>query len=171
MRRAERALTLLEVMAAVALLGIVYTFLAKAATQGVRSEADSRRRMEASLLADATLAEIETRLAAGEALQLERTETEEEEFRVSVEVTPFQLPAEFLGELAGELAKATEPGTPSVFGLGGANAPNLVQQVKVRVVWDDGIFERSAERVTFAFDTETAEALTGGLEMPAGAAP
>ena len=74
MRRAELALTLLEVMAAVALLVIVYTFLAKAATQGVRSEADSRRRMEASLLADATLAEIETRLALGETLQLERTE-------------------------------------------------------------------------------------------------
>ena len=92
MRRAERALTLLEVMAAVALLGILYTFLAKAATQGVRSEADSRRRMEASLLADATLAEIETLLAVGETLQLERTEIEEEEFRVSVEVMPFELP-------------------------------------------------------------------------------
>ena len=166
MRRAERALTLLEVMAAVALLGIVYTFLAKAATQGVRSEADSRRRMEASLLADATLAEIETRLALGETLQLERTEEENEEFRISVEVTPFELAAELAGKLTG-----TAPEVPIAFGAAGAKAPSLVQRVEVRVVWDDGIFERSAERVTFAFDTEAVQALTDGLEMPAGAAP
>ena len=165
MRRAERALTLLEVMAAVALLGILYTFLAKAAAQGVRSEADSRRRMEASLLADATLAEIETRLATGEALQLERTETENEEFRVSVEVTPFELPA----ELAGGLAE-TGPGTPSAPGAGDAGAASLLQRVEIRVVWDDGIFERSAERLTFAFDTQEAQALMAGLETPSGAA-
>jgi len=118
--------------------------------------------MEASLLADATLAEIETRLALGEALQLERTESEEEDFRVSVEVTPFQLPT----ELAGELAE-TAPDAPSVFG---ADAPSLLQRVEVRVVWDDGIFERSAERVTFAFDSQAAQALTGGLETPLGTA-
>ena len=165
MRRAERALTLLEVMAAVALLGILYTFLAKAATQGVRSEADSRRRMEASLLADAALAEIETRLAAGETLQLERSEHENEGFRVSIEVTPFALPA----ELAGELAQ-TAPDAPSVFGAGGANAPNLLQRVEVRVVWDDGVFERSAGRVTFAFDSQAAQGLAGDLETPLGTA-
>jgi len=163
MRRAERALTLLEVMAAVALLGIVYTFLAKAATQGVRSEADSRRRMEASLLADATLAEIETRLALGETLQLERTEEENEEFRISVEVTPFELAAELAGKLTG-----TAPEVPIAFGAAGAKAPSLVQRVEVRVVWDDGIFERSAERVTFALDTQAAQALASGLEVPPG---
>jgi prepilin-type N-terminal cleavage/methylation domain-containing protein len=161
MRRAERALTLLEVMAAVALLGIVYTFLAKAATQGVRSEADSRRRMEASLLADATLAEIETRLALGEALQLESTEEENEGFRVSVEVAPFDLAAELAGKLAG-----TAPEALSAFGPAGAEVPNLVQRVEVRVVWDDGIFERSAERVTFALDTQAAQALASGLQVP-----
>jgi len=165
-------MTLLEVMAAVALLGILYTFLAKAATQGVRSEAESKRRMEASLLADATLAEIETRLALGETLQLERSEREEGDFEVSVEVTPFELPA----ELAGETAAATTPGAPNPLGAGDAEAPNLLQRVEVRVVWKDGIFERSAERVTFAFDAEAAQALaqalaqapTGGLEAQPG---
>jgi prepilin-type N-terminal cleavage/methylation domain-containing protein len=165
MRRAERALTLLEVMAAVALLGILYTVLARAATQGVRSEADSRRRMEASLMADATLAEIETRLANGETLQLEHTEIEKGEFRVSVEVTPFKLPAEF----GGELAAGPEPGAPSAFDAGNADAPSLLQRVDVLVVWDDGIFERSAERVTFALDAQAAEALQGGFQLPPGA--
>ncbi len=121
--------------------------------------------MEASLLADATLAEIETRLAAGETLPLERNEVEEEEFLVSIEVTPFELPA----PLAGGLAGMEEPGMPGLFGAAGADAPSLVQRVEVRVVWDDGIFERSAERVTFAFDTEAAQALTGALETPPGA--
>jgi prepilin-type N-terminal cleavage/methylation domain-containing protein len=162
MRRAERALTLLEVMAAVALLGIVFTYLAKAATQGVRSEADSKLRMEASLLADATLAEIETRLAAGEPLELELTEVEEEPFRVSVEVTPYELPV----ELAGDPETTAPP--RSALGAAGADVPNLIQRVEVRVVWDDGIFERSAERVTFAFDTEAATALMGGLETASG---
>ena len=167
MRRAERALTLLEVMAAVAILGIVYTLLAKAATQGVRSEADSRNRMQASLLADETLAEIETRLAAGEALQLELTEEEDEDtgFRVSVEVTPFDLAAELAGKLAG-----AAPEAPSVPRMPGAEAPSLVQRVEVRVVWDDGIFERSAERVTFAFDTQAAQTLASSLEASPGTA-
>ena len=53
----------------------------------------------------------------------------------------------------------------AAWGAGDADAPSLVQRVEVRVVWDDGVFERSAERVTFAFDTEAAQALTGGLEM------
>jgi prepilin-type N-terminal cleavage/methylation domain-containing protein len=164
MRRAERALTLLEVLAAVALVGILYTFLAKAAAQGIRSEADSRRRMEASLLADKTLAEIETRLAAGETLQLERTETESDDFRVSVEVTPFELPP----ELAGAAAEtgSVVPGTP---GANDANAPNLLQRVEVRVVWDDGIFERSTELLTFAIDTQGAQALMSGAEAASGA--
>ena len=166
MRRAERALTLLEVLAAVALLGILYTFLAKAATQGVRSEADSRRRMEASLLADATLAEIETQLAIGEALQLERTESENEDFRVSVDETPVEQPGWLLRGLS-----QPDPATPSGFAPGAAGAPSLLQRVEVRVVWDDGIFERSAERLTFAFDTQEAQALMGGLETPPGAAP
>ena len=40
-RKAERALTLLEVMAAVAILGIVYTYLARAATEGILTASDS----------------------------------------------------------------------------------------------------------------------------------
>ena len=57
---------------------------------------------------------------------------------------------------------------PSPLGVPDPNAPSLVQRVEVRVVWDDGIFERSAERVTFAFDGQAAWELAGGLELPQG---
>ncbi len=62
MRRAERGLTLLEVLAAVAVLGLLYTVLASAAVQGLRSEGESRRRLEASLLMDEQLVQIRIRL-------------------------------------------------------------------------------------------------------------
>ena len=82
-----------------------------------------------------------------------------------LDVAVIDLAAELAGKLAG-----TAPGVPNAFGAASAEAPSLVQRVEVRVVWDDGIFERSAERVTFAFDTQAAQALASGLEMPPGAA-
>jgi prepilin-type N-terminal cleavage/methylation domain-containing protein len=57
MSKVDRAFTLLEVMAAVALLGILYTVLARVAIEGLRAEGESKRRLEASLLADARLEE------------------------------------------------------------------------------------------------------------------
>ena len=54
-RRLEPArggFTLIEVLAAVALLGILYAVLARVAIEGLRAEGDSERRLEASLLAD-----------------------------------------------------------------------------------------------------------------------
>ena len=78
-------------------------------------------------------------------------------------MTPFELAAELAGKLTG-----TAPEVPIAFGAAGAKAPSLVQRVEVRVVWDDGIFERSAERVTFALDTQAAQALASGLEVPPG---
>jgi hypothetical protein len=59
------------------------------------------------------------------------------------------------------------PGAP---GEGDAGSGSLLQRVEVRVVWDDGIFERSAERLTFAFDTQEAQALMSGAETQTGTA-
>ena len=52
MRRSDPGFTLLEVMAAVAVVAIVFTTLARVANQGMQSQGISKRRLEASLLAD-----------------------------------------------------------------------------------------------------------------------
>jgi prepilin-type N-terminal cleavage/methylation domain-containing protein len=66
----ERGFTLFEVMAAVLVLGMLYAVLANAAMQGLQSEGETRRRLQASLIADRALAEIETQLALGVILPL-----------------------------------------------------------------------------------------------------
>jgi len=147
--RRQRGLTLLEVMAAVALMGLVYTALASKATQGVMSESDSLRRFQASLIADEKLAGIETAAAQQQAPELGTIEEETEDglFVVSLEVEPWSLPALEDAE--------TDRKPPSVAEdiLGdGDQDPGALLEVRVRIAWDSGRGERSIERSTFVLD-------------------
>ena len=92
MRISEGGFTLIEVLGAVAVLAILYTTLATVAMQGLRSEGESRRMLEASLLADWELSEFELELETGAAPEIGITRSEEEDgFTVTWEVTPFQI--------------------------------------------------------------------------------
>ncbi len=62
--RSTPAFTLLEVLAAVAILGIVYVVLADVAMQGLFAEGRAKRRLEASLKADLHLSELEVEIEA-----------------------------------------------------------------------------------------------------------
>ena len=62
MRISDGGFTLIEVLGAVAILAILYTTLATVAIRGLRSEGESRRMLEASLLADWQLSEFELEL-------------------------------------------------------------------------------------------------------------
>lgn len=95
--RGPRGFTLFEVMAAVIVLGMLYSVLATSAIQGLRSEGESKRRMEASLLVDELLMEIEANIAIGESPPVGRTEEEIEHYQVVTEVVPFDL-MPYLGE-------------------------------------------------------------------------
>lgn len=145
MRRADAGLTLLEVLGAVALLGILYTVLAGAATQGVRSEGDSRRRLEASLLADAQLAEIETQLAAGVIPAVSYDEAEFEGFTVIKQVSAFEPPAELASALA-------ETGAESLFAPGVPGAEPAVRTVEISVEWGEDEAASRVVRTTYVFD-------------------
>jgi prepilin-type N-terminal cleavage/methylation domain-containing protein len=164
--RASRGFTLLEVMAAVAILGLVYAVLARAATQGVVTEGESRRRMEAALLADERLADLETRLATGEVLPDGIREDELDPFRIAVQIEPFVPPVELL-ELLGP---SPDSGTQDLLS-GSGRQPSALRVVRVTVAWSEGLLERAVERVTLVPDLAALESLVPEPVVLPGATP
>jgi prepilin-type N-terminal cleavage/methylation domain-containing protein len=155
--RFERAgFTLLEVMAAVAVLGIVYVAVARGAMQGLLTEGDASRRLQASLLADRVLNDLELELLGGSPPRLGETESTEEAFTIVVEVSPFDI-ASLLEDAAAEDARPTASNDaaqllkPSPYG----GIPILLSII-VRVAWIEGISEQEVTRTSFAFDAEAA---------------
>jgi prepilin-type N-terminal cleavage/methylation domain-containing protein len=155
-----RGFTLLEVLVAVALLGLVVAVLARGAIQGMSYEGDAARRLRASLLADQALWEIETNLKLEVPPQPLHQESEDDVYRVSVDVQPLdaaQALAALLGPAEGEpAAPAAPPSAPA--------APLPIFHVHVRVVWTEGLLEREVTRTTFAFDGSAAAAALGVAE-------
>ena len=83
--------TLLEVLAAVAILGIAYITLGSSGIQGLQHEGEARRRLEASLLADSVLFDIEDAIEWDVAPSLGDEEREEGDFTIAVKVSPFSI--------------------------------------------------------------------------------
>ena len=134
--------TLLEVMAAVAILGIVFSVLAETAIQGLRAEGRSVRRLEASLLADRRLIDLEIELDAGAPPPEGRQESEEDDFFVVVEVRPFQLPQPPNPEAA------IIPGGDELISEG----LQSLREILITVSWLEGQSEMSVSRTTYGYD-------------------
>lgn len=162
-RARARGFTLLEVLAAVAVFGIVYTLLAQVAMQGLAAEGDATRRLQASLLADRALGELEAQLAAGTPIPPGLTELEEGDFLIETEVGPFDLASLLPAEVPRYLERPGSGGGGRTFAVLAAPprglAPLLAVQVRVR--WVEGAFEQQVSRTTFATD---AQALAPFLE-------
>jgi prepilin-type N-terminal cleavage/methylation domain-containing protein len=157
-RRARRGFTLLEVLVAVALLGLVVSVLAGSAIQGMAYEGDAARRLRASLLADRALWQVEAALELGAPPQPQHEETAEgDEFRITVDVQPLDLAQAGLGALLapGPAAAAAPEDAPAVAPAPGA-APVPLYLVSVRVAWIEGLQELDVTRTTFAFDGSAA---------------
>lgn len=147
--------TLLEVMVAVAVLALLYTTLAGVTIQGLRAEGESSRRLEASLLIDRALADVEVSLQEGAPPPLGRQEEEEEGFVIATEVSAWELPVKL------EAPEGLPPG-PSLFGSRGQQS--LVRRIDLRVSWTEGGEELEVRRTTFGLDLEQATPLLEGLE-------
>jgi prepilin-type N-terminal cleavage/methylation domain-containing protein len=177
--------TLLEVLAAVALLAIAYTALGASGIQGLQHEGEARRRLQASLLADSVIAEIESGVEAGAAPEIGEDEREQDGFRVAVAVEAFALDVpdddaaaggNRIGRARSRLgggAAAPEPlPGPSLLGsgAGGAGAaPPPLRRIVVRVAWDEGYGERSTVRTTYALDGEAASETLAAIGQAAAA--
>src|SRR5262245_6171651 len=152
----QAGLTLLEVLGAVALLAILYTVLAGNAIQGLRSEGESRRRLEASLLADERLAEIELALASGAAPETGLAREEREGFSSVREVSPFYLRLQAERKKAEpqslEAKRAAErreiENVPSLFSAAETGTAPALLEIEVSVHWQDGTYERELRRQT-----------------------
>ncbi len=149
----RRGFTLLEVLVAVALLGIVVTWLARGAMQGMAYEGDGERRTRASLLADRELWRVEAALKLGTLPQVGRQEADADEFHLSLDVQPLVPGAGGLGALLSPSQESAQPEAPA----DPANAATIgLLQVLVRVSWIEGLHEQEVTRTTFAFDASAA---------------
>lgn len=167
MANSRRGFTLLEVLVAVALLGLVVTVLAGSAIQGMSYEGDASRRMRASLLADRALWQVETAIKLGAPPQPSHEESVEgDEFQLSVDVQPLDLSAH--PALAAVLVPPPESGAPppeaaaAEAGVPGAVVPLF--QIFVRVAWLEGLRELEVTRSSFAYDGAAAAAALGASE-------
>jgi type II secretory pathway pseudopilin PulG len=162
MRRARRdgAFTLFEVMAAVLVLGMLYAVLANAAMQGLYSEGETRRRLEASLLADRALAELELQLSLGQIPPSGSAEQAEDPYLVSVSVQPFDPTVLRVPPEPGEAQPqaSAQPAESLLLPPSSGNEGRL-RRIDVLVTWPEAGQERSIGRTTFAFDTSGLEEL------------
>jgi prepilin-type N-terminal cleavage/methylation domain-containing protein len=157
MRRVSAAFTLLEVMAAVAVVAIVFTTLARVANEGLRSQGISKRRLEASLIADSHLAEIEVQLAVGIAPEIGESESEEGQFSIIVSVTSFDIASAIPESGFGDSDPTTEATLAGVLG----DEVSPVRAIEVAVTWLEGVNEYRVIRNTFGIDQVVLEGLAG----------
>jgi prepilin-type N-terminal cleavage/methylation domain-containing protein len=165
MRTSDGGFTLFEVLGAVAILAILYTTLSTVAIRGLRSEGESRRMLEASLLADWELSGFELELQTGAAPEIGITKSEEQDgFTVTWEVTPFQtnifktaLEKEQEKNAANPAAQ-TAPVPAGQTGATDAIAPPFLR-VELRVSWFEAGNEHSVTRTIFAVDEDAAAKL------------
>ena len=155
MRRGSAAFTLLEVMAAVAVVAIVFTTLARVANEGLRSQGTNRRRLEASLLADQHLAEIEIQIASGLAPEIGESESEEGPFSIVVSVTSFDIASAIPVTGFGATDPSLEATLPGV--LGDDISP--IRAIEIAVTWEEGIEEMRVLRNTFGIDPVALEGI------------
>jgi prepilin-type N-terminal cleavage/methylation domain-containing protein len=174
MRTSNAGFTLFEVLGAVAILAILYTTLSTVAIQGLRSEGESRRILEASLVADWELSEFELSLETGEAPVIGITEGEEVDgMTVTWEIAPLQ--TAIFESNSDEDRKASAqnyaaPGTqlPAAQTATTKDGATVFLQVNLTVSWLEAGNVRSVKRTIFAVDEDAAAKFAQEVARNAG---
>jgi type II secretory pathway pseudopilin PulG len=137
-------------MGAVVILGIVGVSLITSSMDSSHRARQARDRMAASLLADSTLAAIETRGQLEGLTPGNQHDATDDGFEIDIAIQPADL-AELAGDfgLAGGLDRGEgKSGSPDLFATR-RNAPAVLTQIHIRVTDPGGSI---AERVSFVFD-------------------
>jgi prepilin-type N-terminal cleavage/methylation domain-containing protein len=169
--RGRRGFTLLEVLVAVALLGIVVSVLARSAIEGMSYEGDATRRMRASLIADRVLWGVEAGLKLAPPQPTHEETVENEEFRVTLDVQPIDLGPGGLDALLPAPAPASAAARGAPEAPKAPATPLPLFRIGVRVAWDEGLLEQEVTRSSFAYDGAAAAQALGAAEQGEAAAP
>jgi prepilin-type N-terminal cleavage/methylation domain-containing protein len=154
-----RGFTLIEVLGAVLVLGVLYTVLAGVAIEGLRAEGTSMRRIEASLRADRLLVELEEQIASGSMPPIGVLEEEEDIFDLTIAVRELDLASITPPEPAGSDREVQRAGTASLFGNESGTQPSRLREIDVRIAWLEGDREFSVQRTSYGFDASGLEDL------------
>lgn len=148
----QRAFSLIEVLAAVAVLAFVYIALAEYAMRGLGAEGEAARRLQAATLADNKLAEIEIELLRGTTPNLATQESDEDDFRLTVDVHAFavELPAWAPRSGADSGPAPSAQDGPSL--LVSQDNDASLRAITVRVEWAEGRSLQNVSRTTIFFD-------------------
>jgi len=154
-------------MVAVTMMAFVVTALTRASVDGMRIEGEAYRRLQASLIADQLLADIESLPLQGGVAPVGVDESEQDGFSIRVETRPLDVTR--LG-----LEFETGPEAPPLSALVGTegldSAPPLLE-VLIIVSWFEGVDQIEVRRTTFSFDAASVAGLlpTDGGERASGA--
>lgn len=165
-----RGFTLIEVLAAVLVLGVLYTVLAGVAIEGLRAEGASKRRIEASLLADQILADLEDQIAVGSVPPVGLEEREADVFDLTIAVRELDPAVLVPPEPPDSERELRREGSFSLFETGGTQ-PSRLREIEVRVDWLEGDRELTVQRISYAFDTTGLEDFFPEAGQPPGEAP
>jgi len=158
-RRKELGLTLLEVLAAAMIFAMVMTVLIGTSSTAVHNVGVSARRLEANLVADEMLADLEIQMKQGFAPEVDENESTRDQYSILVIRTDlFQ---------ESDAAEANSGGTAgAIASLLGSDLPEVAKHLKqydIEVSWIEQNGPQTVSRTTFAFDWETAAIEFGDL--------
>ncbi len=152
--------TLLEVMAAVAVMAMAFIVLAQANIQGIMAEGSARQRLAAARIADRTMQELEVKLISGSLpLEVGIEEVEEPPFIIETEIALFDLDLPEVPNALGETSEdETEPDSAIQALETLSEREDILHWIQVRVIWGEGAFERAVTRTTFGYDAALLQA-------------
>lgn len=180
MKRAERqsaGFTLIEVVGAVAIVGIVFLILSTATFQGIAAEATAQRLLEASLVADDALAEVEVQMLMSLPIEMDSAALGDidgdglAEYEVVLDVAPYD-PTSGLSPAGDSLTGAALVAPRGPAPGAGATGEAAMQRVRIDVFLaneyadpDEDEFPLTS-RTTYVLETATVNLLAPSRDAP-----
>jgi prepilin-type N-terminal cleavage/methylation domain-containing protein len=150
--------TLLEVLGAVAILGISYMVLATAAIQAMQGIGQSQRRLEASLIADQTLIDVEISTETGQLVEPKLVTWQDSHFEVTLEIIDLSEIHQGKGLQGGGTSLLEFLGKESKGAFAPFRESNLLlgylREVHITVQWLEGGNELYVTRTAFIYDQQ-----------------